>query len=183
MKQFLFTFLLLFFISCSGPEPRKPVKIKTGSFIKESVERNKDLLAKEEKMIQYIISKDSLNKYISSSTGSWYYYQTKNETSDYFPKPDDLVALTYSIESLQNDTIYSFEEIGILNYVVDKQELFPGLRNSIKLLKEKETATFLFPSSLAFGYLGDKDKIGPNIPIKTTISILEIKKQKDSIQN
>lgn len=52
-----------------------------------------------------------------------------------------------------------------------------------KLLKEKETATFLFPSSLAFGYHGDNDKIGANIPLKTTISILEIKKQNDSIQN
>lgn len=183
MKQLFFAFTVLFIMSCSGPEPRKPVKVKTGSFMKESVERNKELLALEEQLIQNIITKDSLNSYQNSSTGAWFYYLAKNETSDYFPKPDDLVTLTYAITSFRNDTIYSFQEIGVLNYIVDKQELFPGLRNSIKLLKEKETATFLFPSSLAFGYLGDKDKIGPNTPIKTTISILEIKKQKDSIQN
>jgi FKBP-type peptidyl-prolyl cis-trans isomerase len=66
---------------------------------------------------------------------------------------------------------------------VDKQNLFPGLRNSIKLLREGETATFLFPSSMAFGYHGDNNKIGTNIPLKSTITLLKIEKQKDSIQN
>ncbi len=181
MKNILVVLLALCFIGCDGPEPRKPIKVKTGSFMKESAERNKALLAKEEKLIQDIIAGDSLRTYFSSSTGSRYYYDTKNESADYFPKTDDVVTLTYSLNSLQGDAIYSSEEIDTLVYVVDKQELFPGLRNSIKLLKEKETATFFFPSSLAYGYHGDNNKIGPNVPVKTTISILEIKKQKDSI--
>ncbi len=85
--------------------------------------------------------------------------------------------------SFSNDTIYPREEIGIIKYKVDKQELFPGLRNSIKLLKEMETATFMFPSSLAYGYHGDNNKIGINVPIKSTITLLKIEKQQDSIQN
>ena len=169
-------------IGCKGPEPRRPVKVKGGSF-NASVERSKKLLALEESMINSIITNDSIHEYMNSAAGAWYYYEQRNENGTYTPQPDDLVTLTYNVMSFTNDTIYSQEEIGIIKYKVDKQELFPGLRNSVKLLKEKETATFLFPSSLAYGYHGDNNKIGINVPIKSRITIFKIEKQQDSIQN
>ena len=180
MKHFLYFFLIISIIGCKGPEPRKPIKVKTGSVLQNSVERNKDLLAKEEKQIMEIIKNDSLNTYFSSGIGSWYHYISKNEESDYYPQTDDLVFMEYNVTSFANDTIYSMADIGTVTYKVDKQDLFPGLRNSIKLLKENESATFLFPSSLAYGYHGDSNKIGINIPIKSTITILKIDKQKDN---
>jgi len=183
MKRYLYIFIIMGLTTCGGPEPRRPVKVNTGSFIKESVERNKQLLVEEEKQIQAIIKKDTLQTYQSTANGSWYYYDSKAGTIGYTPQPDDLVTLTYNIVSFENDTIYSAADIGTIIYKVDKQELFPGLRNSIKLLQEKETATFLFPSSLAYGYHGDNGKIGPNLALKATISILKIEKQQDSIQN
>ncbi|MEQ8219737.1 MAG: gliding motility-associated peptidyl-prolyl isomerase GldI [Arenibacter sp.] len=180
MKHLILLLLILAFSSCNGPEPRKPVKVKTGSILQKSVERNKDLLAKEEKQIMEIIKNDSLNTYFSSGIGSWYHYMVKNDQTDYLPKTDDLVTLQYNVMTFNNDTIYSKENIGTITYKVDKQDLFPGLRNSIKLLKEKESATFLFPSSLSYGYHGDNNKIGVNVPIKSTITILNIDKQKDN---
>ncbi len=182
MKQLLLILLVFGFVGCGAPEPRRPVKVKSGSF-NASVERSKKLLAEEEGMIDTIISNDSLHNYEHSATGAWYYYEQKNEILTYKPQPDDLVTFTYNVMSFTNDTIYSHEELGVFKYKVDKQELFPGLRNSIKLLQEKETATFLFPSSLAYGYHGDNDKIGINVPIKSTITVLKIEKQQDSIQN
>ena len=183
MRYHLLLVLFLSFLSCGGPEPRKPIKVKTGSFIRESVERNKKLLAEEEELIRKLIEQDTLNEYQSTASGSWFYYNTKIESEADLPEADDLVTLTYNILSFHNDTIYSTEEIGIIEYKVDKQELFPGLRNSIKLLKENEVATFLFPSSLAFGYHGDNQKIGTNVPLKATISVLKIEKQQDNIQH
>ncbi len=168
--------------SCGGPEPRRPVEVKSGSFFKASVERSKALLAKEEKRIQEIIENDSANEYLHTAAGSWYRLDVANEETEYTPQPDDLVVMTYNLIGLNNDTIYTKDDIGVLTYKVDKQELFPGLRNSVKLLKEGETATFLFPSSLAYGYHGDNEKIGVNVPIKATLSILKIEKHRDSIQ-
>jgi gliding motility-associated peptidyl-prolyl isomerase len=180
-RSFFIVFILL--VSCGGPEPRKPVKVKSGSYIKESAERNKQLLESEQKIIQELIASDSINTYYSSANGSWYYYNTKIEEATNMAAADDLVTMTYDIRTLNNDTIYSQEEIGVIKYKVDKQELFPGLRNSVKLLKEKEVATFLFPSSLAYGYHGDTNKVGTNIPLQSTISILAIEQKQDSILN
>ncbi len=174
MRKILTFLILSLILACQGPEPRKPVKVKSGSFMKESVERNKKLLAQEEERIQMIIQEDSLRTYSPTAAGSWYAYELKNEVSEYTPQTDDLVRFTYALFTLDNDTIYSQEEIGLQTYKVDRQELFPGLRNSIKLLKEGETAIFLFPSSLGYGYLGDKNKIGVNVPLKAVITIVGI---------
>ena len=183
MKKSALLLLLIFVFSCDGPEPRKPVQRKSGSFFKASVERSRRLLALEEQQIQQIIKQDSLKHYEHSAAGSWYHYITVNDTATYTPKTDDLVLLSYNILTLNNDTIYSQEEIGTLSYKVDKQELFQGLRDAVKLLKENEKATFLFPSSLAFGYHGDNERIGSNVPIKSTVELLKIEQKQDNTEN
>ncbi len=176
-----FTILLTFVVlaSCGQPEPRRPIQQKTGKFFGANLERNKRLLAQEEKLIKETIAKDSLHHYEHTASGSWFYYVKKNDEASYLPQPNDLVTLAYNVMGFANDTIYTGESIGIVKYKVDMEELFPGLRYSVKLLKIGETATFLFPSSLAYGYPGDGDKIGMNTPIKSTITILKI--EKDSL--
>ncbi|SIQ80709.1 gliding motility-associated peptidyl-prolyl isomerase GldI [Maribacter ulvicola] len=183
MRLVSFLFLYLLIVGCDGPEPRKPIQTKSGSFFKASIERSKKLLEAEESKIKDIIELDSLKHYSHSNSGSWYHYLTVNEESDYTPKTDDLIAFTYDLLTLDNDTIYSQDEIGIVTYKVDKQELFLGLRDAVKMLKENERATFLFPSSIAFGYHGDENKIGSNVPLKSTITILKIEKQQDNTVN
>lgn len=183
MKTRLFLLMCLSLLACGGPEPRRPVEVRSGSFLKESVARNKELLAREEAQILEQIRQDSLREYQPSAAGSWYAYITRNEEAAYTPSPGDLVTLNYALLSLENDTIYSAADIGNVEYLVDKEEMFPGLRNSVKLLKEGESAAFLFPSSLGYGYHGDDRKIGPNVPLKAIITLLTIEKQQDKNQN
>ena len=180
MKHFIYIALIIAFVSCEGPVPRHPVKRNTTSANQAAINRSKKLLAAEEYMIQAIVTKDSTQNYKQSATGSWYFYHKKNNANIDTAQPDDLVTMTYNVVGLNNDTLYRMQDIGIIKYKVDKQELFPGLRNAVKLLKENETATFLFPSSLGYGVPGDGDKIGINRPLKSTIAVLKIEKQQDS---
>lgn len=183
MRNYIFFFILMSMWSCKGPEPRKPVQRKSGSFFKESIERSRKLLQAEEQKIGEIIKNDSLKHYINSSAGSWYQYLAVNDTAVYTPKTDDMVIMTYDVLTLENDTIYSQQEIGNISYRVDKEELFQGMRDAVKLLKVNEKATFLFPSSLAYGYHGDNNKVGTNVPIKSTVSILKIEKPQNNTEN
>ena len=130
---FLAVLVVAIFIGCQGPEPRRPVEVKTGSFFKESIERTKKLLAEEEKTIQAIIAKDTANEYVSSPNGFWYYYESKNDTATYLPRTGDQILFSYNLMTLDNDTIYSASDIGPTSHVIDKQQLFPGLQNAVKL--------------------------------------------------
>lgn len=179
--QLLIVFLLLG--SCKEPEARRPVQVKSGSFIKASVERSKKILDFETSLIEKLIEQDSLNSYYTSNAGFWYTYEAKQDSTGYLPKTNDVVVLTYNIMSLAGDTIYSIEDIGFVEHAVDKSQLFPGLRNAVKLLQKEEAATFIFPSGQAYGYKGDNDKIGPNTPIKSSVNLLEIKRDSSNLNS
>lgn len=165
---------MVLFVACKEPEPRRPVQNKSGTFYKESVERSKRILKKEETLIKSIIQTDTLNEYIENSNGFWYFYEKRNDSLTRTPNTDDEVILTYNLMSFNGDTIYKVNDIGMQQIKVDKTQLFPGLRNAIKILKQGERATFLFPSSQAYGYKGDNNKIGPNVPLKSSLELIKI---------
>ena len=74
--------------------------------------------------------------------------------------------------------IYTKDELKPQEYFVDKENIMMGLRDGIKLMKKGETITFLFPSHMAYGYHGDNEKIGSNEPLICTVTINDIKKEK-----
>ena len=174
-KQLTIVFALLFICSCKTPEARKPISAKTGSFIDVSVERNKQLNAKEQASIEKVMSLQKENNYIASESGFWYYYNAKTEIDTlYTPNFGDLVNYNYNVKDLNGALIYSKEDIKTQTYAMDKQELFTGLREGLKLMKTGETVTFLFPSQKAYGYYGDQNKIGSNTPLVCEVTVNSI---------
>ncbi|AXT53477.1 gliding motility-associated peptidyl-prolyl isomerase GldI [Aquimarina sp. BL5] len=178
MRHFLlFLSVFTLFFSCKAPEARKPISISSGSFINESINRSKELTAREEARIQKIIKKDSLNNYISSDGGFWYYYEKKDTISSITPKFGDIVNFNYDVKNLNGNVIYNQKEIDTVTYSIDQEDLFFGLREGLKLMKEGEIVTFLFPSYQAYGYYGDDHKIGTNIPLISRVTLNKITKQ------
>ena len=173
--------LLLF--SCKTPEARRPVTQKSGSYINEAVERNRKIVAEEEARILKIIEQDSTNQYLSSPNGFWYYYNTKDTTSTRTPQFGEMVEFDYNLKTLDGQNIYSDEEIPPRTYTIDKEKLFSGLRQGLKLMKEGETVTFLFPSHKAFGYYGDKNRIGSDVPVISTVTLIDISDESETNNN
>ena len=92
--KFNFLYILLIvlsFMGCKSPEARKPISVKTGSFIENSAERNISLNKKENELIEQIILNDSLNDYISSNYGFYYYFNTKVDSTSYLPQFGDII--------------------------------------------------------------------------------------------
>ncbi|MBO6606319.1 gliding motility-associated peptidyl-prolyl isomerase GldI [Psychroserpens sp.] len=166
--------LLLLVVSCKSPEARKPVTVQSGSFIKESAERNRKLNEREQNRIEAIMSQNPEYDYIASESGFWYYYHTKVERDTIMAGFGDIVNFDYDVKDLKGNTIYTQEELGNQDYAMDQEELFTGLREGLKLLKPSESATFLFPSQKAYGYYGDNNKIGTNVPIICRVTVNSI---------
>jgi gliding motility-associated peptidyl-prolyl isomerase len=172
MNKFLTIILLLSaMISCKSPEARRPISVKSGSFIDASVERNKKLNANEQASIKKLLAQQKKD-FIASKSGFWYYYNTKIEADSIeTPEFGDIVSYNYNVKTLNGSVIYSKEELKNRTYVMDKEELFTGLREGLKLMKTGETVTFLFPSLKAYGYYGDQNKIGANIPLVCEVTV------------
>ena len=178
-------YILLFsalITSCKSPEARKPIQSQSGTFIKESAERNKKLYEEEKDYIEKIIAKDSTHNYITSESGFWYFYNKRDTTSSDMPDPGDIVKFTYDIKDLNGSLILSEKDNGLQQYKVDQsnQELISGVRDGIKLMKEGETVTFLFPSYKAYGYYGIEQKLGTNIPVQSTVTLRSIEQANEN---
>lgn len=179
---FRFSVILFFaflFVSCTGQEPRRPVKVRSGSFIKESADRNKKLYDDEKKMIEAIIEKDTLHTYLSSEQGFWYYYIQRDTVDTDTPRFGDIVQFTYNIEDFNGEMILSEKDTGMQRYKIDQsnQELISGIREGLKLMKTGEEVMFLFPSYKAYGYYGIEERLGSNIPVKSTVKLHSIEFQ------
>lgn len=171
---FVLTSTALVFLSCfQENEARRPVSNAGGSYIKKSVERNKDLLAKEESQIDLAIQNIS-EEIFESTHGFSYFYNFKNNQESKKPTVGMEAIFTYQVSDLNNKLIYSFDEIGYKNYKIDHDDELIGLRHAIKLLSVGDTATFYFPSHLTYGYLGDQNKIERNTPLQFQLTIKEL---------
>jgi gliding motility-associated peptidyl-prolyl isomerase len=177
MKHSLFfIFGMLFFVSCSTSQPRRPINPKPSTTIfQDNIEATKKMFEREEQKILAFIKRDSLHTYETSSNGFWYTYTTKIEGKLATPKSGDIVEFEYDIRDLNDSMLYSKAVLGIKNYKVDKEDFISGIQKGIKLMKVGEIITFVIPSYNAFGISGDGNKIGVNQTIKSTVTLLNIK--------
>ncbi len=166
--------LLASLVSCKSPEARLPISHQTGSFINASVERNIKLNKKEKERIEQIMKADTDSDYIASESGFWYTYETKIEQDTIKANFGDIINFDYNVKTLNGQIIYSDEEITPRDYKMDKEELFTGLREGLKLMKPGETVTFLFPSQKAYGYYGDTNRIGTSVPLMCKVTVNSI---------
>lgn len=180
MKILYLTLIVLFtIVSCKSPEAREPISKASGSFIKESAERNIKLNKEQEDAFKEIMLEQENTEFISSENGFWYFYITKVEGDSITADFGDILNFNYNLKDINGTVIYTEEELKTQNYAMDQQELFTGLREGLKLLKAGETATFFFPSNIAYGYYGDQNKIGTNIPLICTVTLNSIIQNKN----
>lgn len=172
-------------MSCKSPEARYPVSQNSGSYIDESVEKNREMIAQEEEYIKKVMGENTETEYLTSSDGFWYYYNERSTDSTNVEMPEfgDIVTFDYSISTIEGQPIYGDGEKPTREYAIDREKLYTGLRQGLKLMKEGETVTFLFPSHKAFGYYGDQNKIGSNMPILTKVTLRDIKEESNPENN
>jgi gliding motility-associated peptidyl-prolyl isomerase len=187
MKKIVVLSLFAFIMALTGcsqqQQARKPLSQSSGTFMRESIKRNKKLVANEEQQIDSIIKRDPSKKFIASDKGYWYYYDQEVTTDTIRPKRGDVAYFDYEVKDIKGNLIYSEAELRPQVYHVDKQNIMMGLRDGIKLMNEGETVTFLFPSHMGFGYHGDNDKIGINQPLMCTVTLNDIKPESTTKEN
>jgi hypothetical protein len=82
-KYILFFALSVFYTSCSEQQARQPISHSSGSFMKESIVRNKKMNTQEKEAITTIIKKDTAHIYNISEKGFWYAYKTKSKNNQF----------------------------------------------------------------------------------------------------
>jgi gliding motility-associated peptidyl-prolyl isomerase len=173
-KGFILLGLVLMICACSKQEARRPVSHSSSKKVYETVELHRKILAHQNALIENFIRTDSLHVYQKSKKGFSYRYLLKKEMGA-MPVKGDKVYFEQAIFSLNGALLYSSEELGTQEYLVDKEYVIKGIREGIKLMKEGEELLFALPSFLAYRSKGDeKNRIGSNQPILIKLKLTKI---------
>lgn len=172
--EILFSFAIcsLLLLNCKRPKPRAPIHVDHVRPAAASVRISKAIYTAERKALQAYGKQLGL-RFKSSDLDFWYALvgSAQDRSAARSPHPSDVLSISYSISDAHGKPIYATRQERVR---LDHQELIYGLNEGIKLLKAGDSAIFLIPSHLAFGFHGDGHAIPPNTPLVVKLKLKQI---------
>ena len=162
ISALILLFISLVFASCDDASNNSKRKIDKEKLDKELVALNKANIEVEDRQIDDYLNRRGWNFERTKSGLRYFIYQ---KGLGQMPYSGGSVVIDYEISLIRGEVLYSSKELGPKVFVVDKSEEPSGLQEAIKLLKVGDKAKLVVPSYLAYGLLGDDNKI----PTKATL--------------
>jgi FKBP-type peptidyl-prolyl cis-trans isomerase len=82
--------------------------------------------------------------------------------------------LNYTLTLLTGDTVYTSRNDGPLLFEVGKGQVITGLEEAILLLRVGDRAKIIIPSHLAFGLIGDQNKINHKASLVYDVELVSL---------
>jgi len=175
MKRYnliLFTVLIILISSC-GQEPvrRQP----SAKEIKEKlIEHNQKKVRTEDEIIDNFVV-ENYPEAQKTETGLRYVILPAANRSELIPGNTQLVTIDYDIELLNGTVIYSTKKEGLPEkFRIEHEDAPAGLHEGLQIMHLGDSAVFIMPSHLAYGFTGDQHAIGQNAILIYKVVLIEI---------
>jgi FKBP-type peptidyl-prolyl cis-trans isomerase FkpA len=155
-SQFVFSLCLALIISCTGtPEKNEPVT--TEKSLEDSlVGYNKRIVTSE---IQEIDDYMQRHHWVMQKTQTGLRYMIYTNGKGPPASQGDHVTIKYSVNLLNGEQVYTTGPAHDFTFEIGKRNVVSGLEEGIMLMNKGGRAKLIVPSHLAFGLLGDLEKI------------------------
>lgn len=175
MIKLCFILVTLFGIvqSCSNHDKKSHQASQTKNLDSSLIEANKMYVKRESDEIdQYVAHRNW--KMTTTGTGLRYMI-TKRGEGKINPTEDQRVMVDYKISLLDGTVCYTSEKDGPKEFMVGKDNIESGLHEGIQYMHEGDQATFILPSHLAHGLMGDGNKIPAKASVLYEIRLISIR--------
>ncbi len=164
---------LLALISCGDPPKQKNVVVDSKKLKENIVKVNQPAV---------VMENDEINAWVkshgypmkTSGTGLRYYIFKENKKGKEIKFKSE-VTIKYKVSLLDGTECYSSDKKGPRTFLVGADNIESGLHEGVQFMREGEKAIFVLPSHLAFGLVGDRNKIPPKTAVAYEIEITNVK--------
>jgi|SRR5690606_19183657 len=171
IRLFSLALISVTLLGCKKNPPQYPTVYSNDGFMEYSKKFNKQLKDSEDKDIQLYIQKHS-EDFLPTNAG---FFMTRTEVENVRNVKDfDTIRFNYQVSDMEDQIIYSYEDIGEQLIVMGQSSMIPGIEYGLKRMSEGEYAKLLVPSSLAYGVDGDREDIGVDVPLVIEIKLEDI---------
>jgi len=171
---FVLSVSILFLVSCKSDNKETVVrkKLSKHAFKENMAKANKHLLKNEKQDIQDFINR---YHYKMTETGTGLFYEIYEKGEGEQAETGKIAELIFTVRLLNGQVIYKSDEEGLIEFKIGKGGVESGLEEGILFLRVGDHARFILPSHLAFGLLGDREKIPAKAAIVYDIELINLK--------
>lgn len=173
MKFKIAVVLLLLFLGCAEPAVEEAVLpvVSKEKLQEELVQVNQRQIQEEQWLIKKYLERRNL-PYETKGTGLHLVRISKGNSKEK-PKPGDWVAVQYQAFLLDGTPCFSSKDSAeVFRLAYDPIE--SGLQDGLLSMALGEDCLLMIPSHLAFGLLGDLEKIPPYTPVGYRVKLIQI---------
>lgn len=162
---------LIIFISCSTNEA--PKTILSEEQVKEPlIDANKKRLKVENRKIEEYLKR---RKWDMELTGSGLRYLIYEKGGGEQVDSGKTVVINYNVNLMDGTQCYSSDIDGTKGFVAGKGEVEDGLDEGVFYMQTGDKAKFILPSHLAYGLMGDGDKVPSHSVLVYDVELIDIK--------
>jgi FKBP-type peptidyl-prolyl cis-trans isomerase FkpA len=162
---------LILFHSC-GQDPQPSRSTKNISMMDDSlINYNKAVVKTEDQEIEDLMLRYGWKMGISTTGLRYMIY--KHGAGERAVKGKKAM-ISYEIRLINGNLCYSSAKTGPREVFLGHGDIEPGTEEGILLMRVGDRAKFIVPSHLAFGLLGDQDKIPPKSTLIYDIELLKL---------
>ena len=163
---------LILYSSCSD-QPQPTITTHYPGITSDSlVKYNRGVILKEDQQIEDFIARYGW-KMKKTSTGLRYLIFKKGQGEK--TGKGKIAVIRYSVRLLDGKLCYSSDKEGLKEFKIGYGGMESGVEEGILLIRVGDRAKFIVPSHLAFGLLGDQNKIPQHATLVYDIELVKIK--------
>jgi FKBP-type peptidyl-prolyl cis-trans isomerase len=175
-------FILLFCYSCKPGQSNKDQQINSELIDKEQLlELNRLLIRQDAVAIRNIAEQKGWD--LTETETGLFYQVLEHSDKRFIPfgrvNSGDKVTLSYSIHLIDGTFCYSSRQDGHKVFIVDKTEIEQGLNQAVKLFEPGDSARIVIPPYLAFGLVGDGNKIPARSILVYEVRLQSVERESD----
>lgn len=133
---------------------------------------NKKLVKSEDEQIKDFISRYGWEM---KETGTGLRYKIYQHGSGPLAVKNQIANIAFTVSLLNGEACYSSDTEGLKEFKIGQGGIESGVEEGILLMKKGDRAKFIIPSHLAFGLVGDSDKIPAKATLVYDIELVELK--------
>jgi len=135
---------------------------------------NKELNQKEAEDINDYIQRYGWKMQETGSGLRYYIYQETNLEGKKVEKAK-IITVKFNVNLLNGVKCYNSEEDGNKEFILGRSTEISGLEEGLLLMKEGDKAKLIVPSHLAYGLLGDQEKIPMRATLIYDVEVLKVR--------
>ena len=172
IKLWALYLIILLTFSCGSNDKKTTTIIDPVIYDTTLVKVNQKLVKTEEEQITNFIER---YQWKMEKTGTGLRYMIYNKGTGAKAEKGKTAKINFTVRLITGDVCYSSKESGEKELLIGKSGEISGLEEGLLLLHVGDKARFIIPSHLAFGLLGDENKIPKRATLVYDVELTEIK--------